>query len=377
MRAWGGWLLAGLIVAAGAAGLVLYSRRKEPVPVRVVAIARGKVEESVTSTKAGSVRSRRMADLGVDASGVVMKLNVREGAAVKAEDVLLSVDRREPEAALAAAEKELAASEAVHEEARARQKDAVRERARVESLRQSESVSQSEIDAAATAVAVAEASVAAAAARIEARKADVERARVVVKKCDLAAPFDGVISERLVEEGEWVSPGRVVLRLFDPARLYVRAELDEVDIAELKPGLKVRVELDPWKGRKLTGAVVRVSPVVSELEEENRTVEIEAELTGGLEGLELKPGTSADVEVILREADDRLRVPAQALIEGNRVLVAGADGKAHATELKIGLRNWEFAEVTAGLKEGDRVIVSLESEKLVDGVDITITGESK
>ncbi len=377
MRAWRGWLLAGLLVAAGAAGLVLYSRRKDPVPVRVVAIARGKVEESVTSTKAGSVRSRRMADLGVDASGVVMKLNVREGAAVKAGEVLLSVDRREPEAALAAAEKELAASEAVHEEARARQKDAVRERARVESLRQSESVSQSEIDAAATAVAVAEASVAAAAARIEARKADVERARVVVKKCDLAAPFDGVISERLVEEGEWVSPGRVVLRLFDPARLYVRAELDEVDIAELKPGLKVRVELDPWKGRKLTGAIVRVSPVVSELEEENRTVEIEADLTGGLEGLDLKPGTSADVEVILREADNRLRVPSQALIEGTRVLVATADGKARATDLKIGLRNWEFAEVAEGLKDGDRVIVSLESEKLVDGVEITITGEEK
>lgn len=375
MRAWRGWLLAGLLVAAGAGGLVLYSRRKDPVPVRVVAIARGKVEESVTSTKAGSVRSRRMADLGVDASGVVMKLNVREGAVVKAGDVLLSVDKREPEAARAAAEKELAASEAVHAEVLARQKDAVRERARVESIQQS--VSQSEIDAAATAVAVAEASVAAAAARIEARKADVERARVVVKKCDLAAPFDGVISERLVEEGEWVSPGRVVLRLFDPARLYVRAELDEVDIAELKPGLKVRVELDPWKGRKLTGAVVRVSPVVSELEEENRTVEIEADLTGGLEGLELKPGTSADVEVILREADNRLRVPSQALIEGTRVLVAAADGKARATDLKIGLRNWEFAEVAEGLKEGDRVIVSLESEKLVNGVEITITAEEK
>lgn len=374
MRALRGWLVAALFVAGGAAALVWYSRRTDPVPVRVVAIGRGKVEESVTSTKAGSVRSRSMADLGVDASGLVLALHVREGQAVKAGQPLLEVDPREPEAALAAAEKEVATAEALLEESRARRKDAVRERARLESLRQSESVSQAQIDAAATAVAVAEAAEAAAGARIEARRADVERARVVVKKCGLVAPFDGVISERLVEVGEWVNPGRAVLRLFDPGKLYVRAELDEVDIAELKAGLKVRVELDPWKGRKLTGVVTRVSPVVSEIEEENRTVVIEAEIGGGADGLELKPGTSADVEVILREAEGRLRVPAQALIEGNRVLVAGAGGKAEAREVKAGLRNWEWVEVLEGLAEGDRVIVSLESERLKAGVDIRVEG---
>lgn len=377
MRALRGWLVAVLVVAAGAVGLVMYSRRKDPVPVRVTVIGRGKVEESVTSTKAGSVRSRRAADLGADAAGIVTALKVREGAAVSAGDLLLSVDHREPEAALAAAEKELSATEALLDEAKARQKDAVRERARLEGLRQSQGVSQAELDAASTAVSVAEATVAAASARIEARKADVERAKVVVKKCDLFAPFAGVISERLVEEGEWVSPGRVVLRLFDPGRLYVRAEVDEVDIAELKPGLKVRVELDPWKGRRLTGVVTRVAPVVSEAEEENRTVEVEAEITGGGGGLELKPGTSADVEVILREAEGRLRVPTQALVEGTRVLVAGADGKAKAVDLKVGLRNWEFTEVVEGLKEGDRVIVSLESEELKDGVEIRVTAEEK
>lgn len=374
MRALRGWLVAALLVAGGAAALVWYSRRTDPVPVRVVAIGRGKVEESVTSTKAGSVRSRSMADLGVDASGLVLALHVREGQAVKAGQPLLAVDPREAEAALAAAEKEVVAAEALLEESRARRKDAVRERARLESLRQSESVSQAQIDAASTAVAVAEAAEAAAAARIEARRADVERAKVVVKKCGLVAPFDGVISERLVEVGEWVNPGRAVLRLFDPGKLYVRAELDEVDIAELKAGLKVRVELDPWKGRKLTGVVTRVSPVVSEIEEENRTVVIEAEIGGGADGLEMKPGTSADVEVILREADGRLRVPAQALIEGNRVLVAGAGGKAESREVKPGLRNWEWVEVLEGLAEGDRVIVSLESEKLKAGVDIRVEG---
>lgn len=377
MRFLRGWLIALLIVALGAAGIFWYSTRTVPIPVQVVAVARGRVEESVSSTKAGSVRSRHTADLSVDIAGTIVAIHAREGDRVKEGQHLLSIDRREPEAALSAAEKELAAAEALLEEARARRRDATREFARLDGLKQSQSVSQAEIDAASTQVAVAEATVNAAQARLEARQTEVARAKVVVEKCDLHAPFEGIVSERFVEVGEWATPGRTALRVLDPWRLYVRAELDEVDIAELKVGLAVRVGLDPWKGRKLTGKISRVSPVVSELEEQNRTVEIEAELTGGFDGLDLKPGTSADVEVILRAEDDRLRVPTQALLEGNRVFVAGTDNRVHAVALKIGLRNWEFAEVLEGLQAGDRVIVSLESEKLKDRAAIRVNSEGK
>lgn len=375
MRLLRGWLIALLLVAAGTAAILAYSLRTDPIPVRVTRVGRGRVEESVTGTKAGSLRARRSADLSVDVAGTIVAIHAREGRHVAAGDRLLSIDPREPAASLLAAEKELVASEAFLEEARARHKDASRERSRLEQLRQTESVREADVDAAETQLSVAKAGLDAALARVEARRAEAARAKVVLDKCDVLAPFDGVISERLAEAGEWASPGRIVLRLVDPTRIYVRAELDEVDIAELKIGLDVRVELDPWKSRRLSGKVTRVSPVVSEIEEQNRTVEIEAELSGGTEGLELKPGTSADVEVILRAEDGRLRVPAQALLEGDRVLVAGADGRAKAVALRIGMRNWEWVEVVEGLAEGDRVIVSLESEALKDGVAIRVEGE--
>ena len=165
------------------------------------------------------------------------------------------------------------------------------------------------------------------------------------------------------------------MRLIDPEHLYVRAELDEVDLGPLRVGMVVRVTLDPYKDRRPAGKIVRIAPFVSEAQEQNRTLEVEVELGAGIEGLELKPGTSADVEVILRERDGVLRIPSQALLEGNRVLVAGADGRARAVALKIGLKNWEFAEVLEGLTEGDSVIVSLENEAVKDGALVRIGGK--
>ena len=81
---------------------------------------------------------------------------------------------------------------------------------------------------------------------------------------------------------------------------------------------------------------------------------------------QLLPGTSADVEVILKRADGVLRIPSYALLEGGRVLVFN-DGHLDERSLRIGLRNWEFAEVEDGLKEGDQVVTSLDRADVKSG----------
>lgn len=367
-----GWLLTMVLVA----GALLLARaflfRPAPLQVRIVRVQRGRVEETVSSTKAGSLRSRLSSPISVDAAGTIVALHARQGAKVKKGDHLVSLDARDAEAALAAARRELVVAESMREEAWARRTDALRERDRFRELLKSESASQSQLDQAETAADMTSAAAQAAEARVEAQKAVVRRAEIAVDKCDVHAPFSGIVAELYVEVGEWALPGKVALRLLDPDRIYVRAELDEVDLAGVRPGRAARVLLDPYKGRVISATVTRVAPYVSELQEQNRTLEIELEPRGGFEGLELKPGTSADVEVILREAPDVLRVPAQALLEGDRVLLAGADGYARSTPLKIGIRNWEYAQVLEGLSEGAPVIVSLESEGLKDGVRIVV-----
>ncbi len=366
-----GWLIAAAVVAAAWLVVQLVFLRTPPVDVRVVRLERGRVEDTVASTKAGSIRSRFVADVSVETAGLITAIHAREGAAVRAGDHLVSIDRRDADAALSAAQRERAVAEGLLAEARARERDAVRERNRLEALRPTGTITESQLDQAATAADVAAAAAQAAEAQGEARKAAVERARIAAEKCDLHAPFDGVVAELYVERGEWAVPGKVAMRLIDPERLYVRAELDEVDLAALKLGQPARVTLDPYKDRRFVGRIVRIAPYVSELQEQNRTVEVEIELADH-QGLVLKHGTSADIEVILQERSGVPRLPTLVLMEGNRVLVVGADGRARAVPVKIGLRNWEYAEVQGGLAEGDRVISSLESEAVKEGVAVRV-----
>ncbi len=367
-----GWLVAAAAVVALVVGVPLYLARPKPVDVRVVVVGTGPVEETVTSTKAGALRSRQAAEVSVDAAGTIVAIHARRGAVVKAGAHLLSLDDRDAKAALVASEKELRTLEALSIEAAARAAEARRNRDRAKELLKTQAASQAEYDQLQSLAEVADANLQAAAARIEAQRALVARARIALEKCDIHAPFDGVVAELYVEAGEWAVPGKVAMKLLDPTRIYVRAELDEVDLGGVKVGMPARVRLDPWRDRRLPAKVVRVAPYVSELEEQNRTVVIELELSGGTEGLDLKPGTSADVEVILRESASALRVPTSALLEGNRVLVAGADGVARAVAVKTGLKNWEHAEVLSGLAGGERIVVSLESEKVKDGARIRV-----
>lgn len=368
---WGGALL--LLVAAGAGWRVL--RRPVPVDVRVTPIVRGRAEAVVTSTRAGAVRSRLVATLSVQAAGIVTAVHAREGQRVAAGGPLVSLDDEDERALVTLAEREQAVLRALAAEAGARLADARRELARMEQLRRDGTATAAQLDQARTLHDVHVAAQAAAAARVEAQAAAVERARIALGERIVRAPFAGVVADRWVEVGEWVAPGQRALRLIDLDRLYVRAEIDEVDLGRLRAGLTARARLDPWDARLLGGRLVRVAPCVSEVEEQNRTVEVEAELTDGLEGLTLLPGTSADLEVVLEARDGALLAPTAALLEGDRVLTVGADGVLRAVALRIGLRNWEKVEVLDGLAEGAPIVVSLDSEAVREGVLARVVAE--
>lgn len=338
----------------------------KPVEVKIFRLERGPVEETVTNSRAGTVKSRRDAWLSVETTGRVVELLKREGQSVQHGETLVKLEETEVLAALDLAEKRLTTATALVKEA-----DAMREDARIELERNQglDDVSAAVIDRLKKKLEAAEAQADASRARVSQEVASCEMARAQRQKVVLTAPFDGVIAERRIEVGEWAAPGKPVLRLINMNELYIRAELDEVDLAKVNANLPARAMLDPYRGRTFKGRVVRVAPYVSDVEAQNRTLEIEVELDEPVNGF--KPGTSADVEVILQRQESVLRMPAYALLDGSRVLVA-EDGVARARDVKVGLRNWEFVEITSGLAEGAAVIVTLDREEVKDGARIQV-----
>ncbi|HJZ11834.1 MAG TPA: efflux RND transporter periplasmic adaptor subunit, partial [Acidobacteriota bacterium] len=135
------------------------------------------------------------------------------------------------------------------------------------------------------------------------------------------------------------------------------------------------IRLEPYPEQTFPGALIRVAPFVLDIEGQNRTVEVEAEFKDQAFATTLLPGTSADLEVILRSRENVLRIPTYGLMEGNRVLLV-SENTLVAKPVKTGLRNWEFVEITEGLKNGDRIAVSLDRAEVKEGARVRVTGEA-
>ena len=167
-------------------------------------------------------------------------------------------------------------------------------------------------------------------------------------------------------------PTPPAIDLIDDSCLYVKAPMDEVDAPKIVAGQPVRISLDALPKQSFPGKVKRVAPYVSAVEKQARTVDIEAEFDDAKAAGKLLVGYSADVEVILAARDKVVRVPTSALQEGNRVLLAGADGVLVNRVVRPGLANWQFTEVLDGLVAGDRVVTSLEREGVKAGAHYAV-----
>ena len=368
-----GLRVAGL-AALAAVGVVLRLTLFGPaaVPVRVALADKGRVEETVTNSRAGTVKARRRAKLAPETGGRVVALPHRRGSRVRAGDLLLRIEDSLQRAQARVAEDEAAASRAQSDQACLAAERAGRERERTERLFRDGIASADVLDQVASQAQGAEAACRAARAAATRAESAVALAGVAVAKMELRAPFDGVVADTFIEVGEWTTPSPPaipvppVLDLIDTRSIYVSAPMDEVDSARIRKGLPARVTVDSHPGRHYAARVVEVAPYVVDRLEQNRTVEIELELDDAAVAASLLPGTSADAEVILSARDDVLRVPSAALLEGGRVLVLEG-GTLVEKSLRLGLRNWDFAEVTAGLDAGARVVVSLDRPEVKAG----------
>ncbi len=354
--------------------------KPDPVPVAVVEVEAGRVEDTITNSRAGSVKARQRAKLSPEIGGQVVKIPHREGDRVRTGEVLLKIDDRSQRARLDLARRELDSFLAERNRACLAADRAGRELERNLRLAAEEIVSADLLDRIESAKQTADAACQAAAANVARAEAAIEVARTDLEKTEIRSPFDGIVAEVSIEVGEWTTPSPPalpvppVLDVLDPTSIYISAPMDEVDSASIREGQKARVTVDSHRGRSLAGRVSRVAPYVLDLQEQNRTVEIEVTLDDPDFAATLLPGTSADVEVILQVEEEVIRIPTPALMEGNRVLLF-TGSKLEERRVEIGLRNWDFTQIVSGLKAGERVVTSLDRAEIRAGAEAVLASE--
>ena len=366
------WLILAIVFAAMVVALKLTVFKPEIIRVRIVAVERGVVEETVTNTRAGTVKVYRRAKLSPQIGGLVVATPHLEGSSVSAGDLLLKLDDRVQQAELTLAMRSVAAAAAQAKEACFAAELAQTELDRTISLHGSGIASDQSLDALRTDRDRSRAACAVGAAAVEQASARVAVVQVQIDFTELRAPFGGTVAEVSTEVGEWITPSPPgvpippVIDLLDPTSISVSAPIDEVDAERVKVGQTVRMSVDSRPDVPFFGRVERVAPYVLDMLEQNRTVEIEVSFDEQVAVVGVLPGTSADVEVILEQQKDVLRVPSSAVAEDGEVLVL-VDGVLEVAKIEAGLNNWQFTEVVSGLVEGDAIVAARDSSEIKPG----------
>lgn len=351
-----------------------------PLAVTVVAVAEGAVTD--TADAGGTVQARTTAVVAARVMAPVLQVRVGPGDRVRAGQVLVELDGRDflasaRGAAAGAAQAADGATAAAADEraARAALVLAHASHGRIASLHAKQSATAQELDEATAALAAAESRAAAAAARVQASASGIaqamaasESAAVTASFLRVTAPFDGVVTEKLVEPGNMATPGQALLRIEDTREFRLEVRADESRASRVSTGASVAVVLDGADGAPitLTGTVAEVNRVV---DAGARTVLLkvtlpeDAGLHSGMFGRVRLPGPTRTA----------LRVPAEALVTHGQVtaVFVVTDGVARLRMVRV-----RDTEVQAGLAAGELVVVS-PPRGLVDGRQVTLTGAAR
>jgi HlyD family secretion protein len=364
-----------LVLAFG----IYWLQRNKPIPVETIEIGRGAVERTVTNTRAGTLNACRRARLSPSLGGQISSLPVKEGETVKQNQILFEIWNNDLRAQVVLAEAQLVASKARRQEACIQAELAQTEARRMDKLQAQGLASDESAEKAISLSRSGLAACDAVAATVNVSQARLAVAHAALDKTRLTAPFDGTIAEVNGELGEYVTPSPVgiptppAVDIIDNSCLYVSAPIDEVDAPEIRAGMTARISLDAFGREFFAGRVRRVAPYVLDIEKQARTVDIEVDFISEKDNYDMLPGYTADIEVILDVHSDSLRIPTEALLEGNKIYLYDSDfDTISEVEIRTGLSNWQFTEVLEGLEQGQQIVTSIDREGLTDGAVVKI-----
>ena len=343
------WALA-IILIGGA--LVWFAR--QPDPAITTQPVRRDVVEVVVAT--GRLQAIRETQVGAESSGIVESLAVNEGAFVRTGDLLGRLTAGETAARLDAARasldvetKNLRAEEAALDKAR-------QELARLEPLAARKQVSTAELERAVADERVQAARTEAARARQRELTAEVERVRPEFDRREVRAPFDGIITERLVEPGTPVAAAQGWFRISEINATEVEVETDENNLGKLRVGQPVVAFVPAFADQPFRGKLTQIGPFV----DTDRGV-VRLKITPEELPEFVLPNMTVDVSIEVLRADKALALPVSAVaLQANPpyVLTIGPEGVLERTPVRLIGRNPDWAAVD-DLPEGTPVVLEL------------------
>jgi len=354
-------------LAVAAAGAFAWARFVRAVEVPIVEAAPGTVAARVVGP--GTVQARVPVTLAARITATVRQVDADVGDAVKRGQVLAVLDERD----LAARRGVVGGQqEAVARNVRAAQAAVAKAQAELELARSKQRrdaellrtgfVSQSVLDASEAALRAAEANLDNARAALAAREAEAQALAQELRYADtvlsftrIVAPMDGVIIARLAEAGATVVPGTPILRMVDPATLWIATRVDESVVGRVRVGQPATIRLRT--GETLTGKVARIA-------RQSDAATRELEVNVAFDAPPARFAIDQEAEVTIDAGGEQgVVVPLAALTrnaEGVRGVLVVADGRTRFRPVETGGADGERVLIRKGLAAGERIVAQAQ-----------------
>lgn len=364
-----------IILLACTGGYFFYPQQA-PLSFATETVRRGNIEQTVLAT--GMLQASKLVAVGAQVSGQIEKLAAQLGDELKQDDLVAQIDSltqqnslKEANAALNSLNAQIRAKQAQIHQAQA-------EYNRQKGMLADNASSRSDYES-------AEASLTIYKAELEQLKAELERAKISVDnaKLDLGyttirAPFDGTVVYSAVEEGQTVNANQTTPTIIELAKLdkmTIKAQISEADVVNVQPGLPVYFTILGKPNKRYHGTLRAIEPGPTLMDGDDKDLSVsndEAIYYHGLFEVDnpdrvLRIGMTAQVSVVLDQANDALLVPSQVLIRQpgakDRYQVPVLEnGKEVLRDVTVGINNKVNAQIISGLAEGEQVILGMPGQ---------------
>jgi len=336
--------LVGLAVVIGILGgikglqidrMIAQGSQRVPLPEPVTtAVARTEAWESVL-TSVGSLAAVQGVTVTTELAGKIVNIAFKPGTLARAGDLLLQQDTSSEEAQLRATEATMTLAKLNLE--------------RLGKLLAERTISQSQYDNAD--------------AQFKQAVAQSDNIRATIAKKTIRASFGGRLGIRLVNVGQMLNPGDAIVSLQSLDPIFVDFLLPQQQLAQVQPGLPVRVTTDALPGEVIDGKITAINPQVDSA---TRNIRIQATIPNAEE--RLRPGMFVNVAVVMPAKTQVLAIPATAVLyapysDSVFVVEEKTDEKSGKTDktvrqqfARLGEKRGDFVAIVSGLKEGDTVV---------------------
>ena len=428
------WIILGVLVLTGlAAGIAMKARRGPQLPQVTTEKAVIKtITQLVNAT--GKIQPETEVKIAPEVAGEIMQMPLREGAAVKKGDLLVSIKADNYRFQVEQQEAGLLAARAASLSNKVALLKAEEDLKRARDLFAKQLISDADMTAANTSYESAKASYESALANIARTEGLLNQMRDQLAKAVIYSPIDGTVSARLSEVGERVAGtgqygGAEIMRVADLNNMEVRVNINENDIVNVKLGDKARITIDAYPNRKFSGTVKEIAAAArtTGMNTQEEVTNFQVKIRIDDKDVALRPGMSANVDVETKTVENVVAVPIQAVTvrsrEGNKTieqLAADRDAKAKQGKgegaaaavnereqrdreradrealqrvvflksgdavkqvpVETGIADTSHMEIKSGLKEGDEVVsgpFSVVTRTLKDGAKVKLQAPKK